>query len=193
MIDESGWAWFIPLHNGTHSIGIVRNQNIAAKKKATMASTQEYFNTTLKLAPSIQDLLGDAKQKTDIQVASDYSYHSSSYAFPYARIVGDSGCFIDPFFSSGIHLAMTGALSAGTTIAAAIKGDCKEAVAAQWHTAKVREGYARFLLIILVAYKQMQHQDEDILSDFNEDNFDRAFSFFAPGKYHFLSAKMVLP
>ena len=27
---------------------------------------------------------------------------------PYARVAGDAGCFIDPFFSSGVHLAMMG-------------------------------------------------------------------------------------
>ena len=77
---------------------------------------------------------------------------------------------------------MTSGLSAATTIAASIRGDVDETTAAQWHTSKVREGYARFLLVVLSAYKQMMHQDEPILSDFNEDNFDRAFSFFRPGR-----------
>jgi hypothetical protein len=89
---------------------------------------------------------------------------------------------VDPFFSSGVHLAMTSGLSAATTIAANIRGDIEEDDAAKWHTSKVREGYARFLLVVLSAYKQMMHQDEPVLSDLNEDNFDRAFSFFRPGQ-----------
>lgn len=178
--DESGWAWFIPLHDGTHSIGVVMNQDIATERKATAASAQEYFDTALKQAPMLSELLGAGKQVSELKAASDYSYHSSSYAFPYARIVGDSGCFIDPFFSSGVHLALTGGLSAGTTIAASIRGHCDEAAAAQWHSKKIREGYARFLLVVLSAYKQMRNQKEAVLSDFNEDNFDRAFSFFKP-------------
>jgi len=39
--------------------------------------------------------------------------------------------FIDPFFSSGIHLAMTSALSAASTICAAMRKDCTEAQAAR--------------------------------------------------------------
>lgn len=157
------------------------NQTIATQKKAAAASKVDFFNDSLKLVPSLLELIGTGKPVTEVKSASDFSYHSSSYSFPYARVVGDAGCFIDPFFSSGVHLAMTGGLSAGTTIAASIRGDVDETTAAQWHTSKVREGYARFLLVVLSAYKQMMHQDEPVLSDYNEDNFDRAFSFFKPG------------
>jgi flavin-dependent dehydrogenase len=162
------------------------NQEISKKKKAASTSTQDYFDTSLKQVPMLLELLGEGKQVTDIKAASDYSYNASAYAFPYARIVGDSGCFIDPFFSSGVHLAITGGLAAGTTIAASIRGDCDETTAAQWHSVKVREGYTRLLLVVLSAYKQMRNQHEPVLSDFEEDNFDRAFDFFRPSKtsYH---------
>lgn len=158
------------------------NQIIATKKKAVAASNLDFFTDSLNLTPSLLELIGTGKCVTEVKSASDYSYHSSSYSFPFARVVGDAGCFIDPFFSSGVHLAMTGGLSAGTTIAASIRGDVDESTAAQWHTSKVREGYARFFLVVLSAYKQMMHQDEPVLSDCNEDNFDRAFSFFKPGR-----------
>lgn len=181
ILDESGWAWFIPLHNGTTSIGIVMNQAVATKKKAAGGSNFDFFTDSLELVPSLLELIGTGKRVTEVKAASDFSYHSSSYAFPHARVVGDAGCFIDPFFFSGVHLAMTGGLSAGTTIAASIRGDVDEHTAAQWHTSKVREGYARFLLVVLSAYQQMMHQEQPVLSDHNEDNFDRAFSFFKPG------------
>jgi hypothetical protein len=54
--------------------------------------------------------------------------------------------FIDPFFSSGIHLALTSALSAAATICASIRGDCCEAEAAIWHTRRVSTSYTRYLL-----------------------------------------------
>ncbi len=157
------------------------NQTIATKKKAAAASNLDFFTDSLKLTPMLLELIGTGKRVTEVKSASDYSYHSSSYSFPFARVVGNAGCSIDPFFSSGVHLAMMGGLSAGTTIAASIRDDVDETTAAQWHTSKVREGYARFLLVVLSVYKQMMHQDEPVLSDYNEDNFNRAFSFFKPG------------
>ncbi|KAH8879034.1 radH flavin-dependent halogenase [Thozetella sp. PMI_491] len=179
--DESGWAWFIPLHDGTTSVGIVRHQDKFNKEKKAASSPQDFYLSSLKLAPMITDLISNAELVSpQLKSASDFSYHSSTYAFPYARVIGDAGAFIDPFFSSGVHLAVTGALSAATTIAASIKGDCDEGTAALWHSNKVREGYARFLVVVLSAYKQMRNQDAFVLSDFGEDNFDRAFSFFKP-------------
>ncbi|KAL8758951.1 MAG: hypothetical protein Q9199_001111 [Rusavskia elegans] len=118
---------------------------------------------------------------SEIKSASDYSYSASSYASPYVRIVGDAGCFIDPFFSSGVHLALVGALSAATTICAAIRNDCQEPVAAKWHSTKVADSYARFLLVVLSAYKQIRSQNEPILSDLGDNNLDHAFARFRPG------------
>jgi len=40
----------------------------------------------------------------------------------------------------------------------------------------------RFQVVVLSAYKQIRAQSDDILSDINEDNYDRAFSFLRPGK-----------
>lgn len=51
--------------------------------------------------------------------------------------------FIDPLFSSGVHLAMTGGLSAALTIASSIRGSVTEEKAAEWHSTKVRTAYAR--------------------------------------------------
>ena len=183
-IDESGWAWFIPLHNGTHSVGVVMNQEKMNKKRAASGlSAKEFYLSSLKLAPRLNGYLSEGEMVTEIKSASDYSYNSSSYAFSHARVVGDAGCFIDPFFSSGVHLAITGALSAATTICAAIRGDCDEETAGMWHSNKVKEGYSRWLLVVLSAYKQMCNQSEPVLSDFGEDNFDRAFNFFKPSKF----------
>ena len=60
-----------------------------------------------------------------------------------------SGCadlstaFIDPFFSSGVHLAFTSALSSACTIAASIRGHCSEREAQTYHELKVGTSYTR--------------------------------------------------
>jgi len=186
FVDESGWAWLIPLHNGTTSIGIVMNQDIAiSRRKAagtgdSSQSLRDFYLSSLSLAPNLFQLLEGGKLATDVKSASDYSYSSSSYAIPYARTIGDAGCFIDPFFSSGVHLALTGGVSAAATICASIRGDCTEKTAAKWHSAKITEAYTRFLIVVLSAYRQMHSQDQHILSRLQEDNFDEAFNHLRP-------------
>ncbi|KAI1779470.1 hypothetical protein F4818DRAFT_141579 [Hypoxylon cercidicola] len=180
--DGSGWVWFIPLHNGTHSVGVVQNQEMATEKKRKMAepSSKGFYTQSLELVPGIKELLVNAELISDIKSASDWSYSASSYAFPGVRIVGDAGSFIDPFFSSGVHLALSGGLSAATTIAAAIRGDCDEETAALWHDKKTAESYTRFLLVVSSALKQIRSQDEPVINDFDEKTFERAFDLFRP-------------
>ena len=76
---------------------------------------------------------------------------------------------------------MIEALSAATTICAHIRGDHDEATASKWHTEKVGDCYMLFSLVILSAYKKMHRQVKPVMSDYDEDNLDRAFARFKPG------------
>ena len=163
-------------------MGIVQNQEMATEKKKRMAepSSKGFYLESLEFVPGIKDLLKSAELVSEIKSASDWSYSASSYAFPGVRIAGDAGSFIDPFFSSGVHLALSGGLSAATTISAAIRGDCDENTAAAWHDKKTSESYTRFLLVVSSALKQIRSQDQPVISDFDEDSFERAFDLFRP-------------
>jgi flavin-dependent dehydrogenase len=161
---------------------VVQNQEMATEKKRKMAepSSKGFYLESLEFVPGIKELLANAELISEVKSASDWSYSASSYAFPGVRIAGDAGSFIDPFFSSGVHLALSGGLSAATTIAAAIRGDCDENTAASWHDKKTSESYTRFLLVVSSALKQIRSQDEPVISDFDEDSFERAFDLFRP-------------
>jgi flavine halogenase len=109
-----------------------------------------------------------------VRTASDYSYSASSYAGENYRMVGDAAgkfyctsssrflsyrnfvvaAFIDPFFSSGVHLALTSGLSAAGSIAASIRGDCPESDAAEWHTQRVGVSYTRWALLLCCCLPQ---------------------------------------
>jgi hypothetical protein len=160
------------------------NQEISVAKKKEMESpsTKDFYLESLKRTPGINTLLVNAKMASDVKAASDFSYSASSYASPRLRIAGDAGCFIDPFFSSGVHLAFASGLSAAVTICAAMRGDCEEHAAVDWHSHKVADGYTRFLLVVLSVLKQIREKEEPVLNDWNEDGFDRAFAFFRPSK-----------
>ena len=151
------------------------------KKRAASLTSSEFYLASIKEARGVTHLLSEAELATDIKHASDWSYSASSYASPHLRIVGDAGAFIDPYFSSGVHLALSGALSAAVTISAAIRGDTDEQTAWKWHTNGVTERYTRFLLVVLGATKQIRHRDAPVLNESNEDGFDRAFSIIRPG------------
>ncbi|KAJ7121941.1 putative halogenase [Mycena filopes] len=183
LTDESGWCWFIPLAKGKVSVGIVLKEESSREKKAGLtgpdANTQHYHEQ-LKLVPGVTRLLGDAKFMGEVMSAGDYSYSASQYCGPNYRIVGDAGAFIDPFFSSGVHLAFSSGLSAASSIAAVKRGHCTEEEAIKFHNEKTGTSYTRFLLVVLSAYRQITSQSVPVLSDIDEDNFDRAFDFIRP-------------
>lgn len=175
----------LPLHNGTVSIGaVVRRDIFLAKKKALSEGTTEAqtLASFVGLCPTISSYLEPAELASGIRQATDYSYSASAYAGPNFRIVGDAGCFIDPFFSSGHHLALSSALAAATSIHASIRGDCNEFDASKWYAKKVDEGYTLFLVVVMAALKQIRMQEQPILSDLDEEGFDRAFAIFKPGE-----------
>ena len=75
-----------------------------------------------------------------------------------------------------------------------------EEKASSWHDSKVGTAYTRcvmnqnyqdcpdlfqtrFLIVVLGTYKQMRNQNVAIMSDIDEDNFDRAFDILRPGRF----------
>ncbi|GJN78644.1 hypothetical protein PLIIFM63780_002153 [Purpureocillium lilacinum] len=155
---------------------------MATEKKRGLGgpSMIEYYKQCLAMAPRIEELLSEAELIPDAKSAADWSYTASTYHLPNARICGDAGSFIDPLFSSGIHLAITGGLSAAVTIAASIKGNCSEPGAGAWHSKKTVESYTRFFLAVSSATKQIRTQHEPIIQDMDQEGFQRAFDLFRP-------------
>ncbi|KAF7315201.1 hypothetical protein MIND_00034500 [Mycena indigotica] len=168
LTDESGWAWFIPLHTGVTSVGVVMNQQLYHEKIQNQTLTSPFGTAAV----------------PDPSSALTQRYISSlSLAPGVVKLITASGVMqgtIDPFFSSGVHLAMTSGLSAAATICASLRGDCTEVVAADWHTKRVSTSYTRFQVVVLSAYKQIRAQTDGVLCDVDEDNFDRAFAYLRP-------------
>ncbi|KAH8691645.1 radH flavin-dependent halogenase [Talaromyces proteolyticus] len=180
--DGSGWVWFIPLHDKTVSVGVVMNQEASSRKKreSSSSNSREFYLESINDASGVTHLLKNATLESDIKHASDWSYSASEYGNRYLRIVGDAGAFIDPYFSSGVHLALAGALSAAVSICASIRKDCDEETAWKWHSNAVRERFTRFLLIVMTVTKQIRAQEVPILNSENEDGFDGAFHIIRP-------------
>jgi len=110
---DHGWFWFIPLKDGTTSIGAVVWPHYLKTRKTTV---EEFFLATIALCPPLQEKLKDARLVSEVEATGNYSYacdrtHGASYF-----LVGDAYTFIDPVFSSGVMLAMNSGIAAAETI-----------------------------------------------------------------------------
>lgn len=143
---DNGWFWFIPLTETMTSVGAVVDRQLAAEIQGDPAKM------LLKLigeCPLIAEYLSGAELITDgpygqIRVRKDYSYHQSVFWRPGFALVGDVACFVDPVFSSGVHLATHGALLAGRSINSFMEGILDEETALQEFETRYRHEYRVF-------------------------------------------------
>ncbi|MCC6738823.1 MAG: hypothetical protein IT452_07230, partial [Planctomycetia bacterium] len=88
--------------------------------------------------------------------------------------------FIDPLFSSGVHLALVGGLASAATICASMRGEVSEAEAGQFHDRYVRKTYTRFVVMVAGFYNQIRQQNTVTLKGVEPRNFQDAFNLIQP-------------
>lgn len=114
---EHGWIWMIPLPNGITSIGAVCMPDYLKTRKSSL---EEFMAATLRLCPKAAKVLDEATRVSPVSGAGNYSYKSEcAYGDGYV-LVGDAYAFVDPVFSTGVLLAMSGAERAAEAIESAL-------------------------------------------------------------------------
>jgi flavin-dependent dehydrogenase len=120
----NGWFWFIPLSDGTVSIGYVTP--IEEFKKAGM-SMEELHATQLAAADEITSLTKDATRVSGYRTIKDWSYTCKTFHGPGWALVGDAAAFIDPLLSTGVGLTLRGALGLAETADLSLRNPEQEA------------------------------------------------------------------
>lgn len=107
--EKKGWIWVIPVGRNHLSIGVTLNNSyVREQKKLTGGDdwAKQLYLREVSEAVNLQPVLANATLEHAVQVIGDYSYYvEQKYGANYA-MVGDSGAFLDPIFSSGIYVAM---------------------------------------------------------------------------------------
>ena len=123
-----GWFWFIPLADGSTSVGAVCWPYYLKSRDKPL---REFFDDTIALAPGLQERLREATLIDDMVYATgNYSYASTRACGDRHALLGDAFAFIDPVFSSGVYFAMRSAFAAAE-LAAVELDDPKKAPAAR--------------------------------------------------------------
>jgi halogenation protein CepH len=126
---DLGWFWYIPLTESLTSVGAVIGEEHA--KGLNKKGHEGAYSDFIAACEPIKTLLSSAKRVTDgpygkIRVRKDYSYSSTSFWIGGLALVGDSACFVDPVFSSGVHLATYSGLQAARSINTLLAGHLGE-------------------------------------------------------------------
>ena len=153
---KDGWFWFIPLHDGTTSVGaVIDAQRFGA---AARDGAEGLYRKLIAGSAEIGDRLAGAQLVSPVRVIRDYSYCSDRFYGPGYLLAGDAACFIDPVFSTGVHLACLAGFLAARSLGAILEGGEAEA-ALRSYDGRYRSAFERYLNFLYFFYDH--HQDPE--------------------------------
>ena len=158
---SEGWFWYIPLSPTLTSVGAVVSKDHADMLKG---SYEEAMNRFIASCPEISNMLSGATRVTEgmygqLRVRKDWSYTNEKFWAPGIVLVGDAACFIDPVFSSGVHLATYSALLAARSINSILTDGMDEARCFGEFEKRYRREFRNFYEFLTAFYDM--HQNED--------------------------------
>lgn len=180
LSDNSGWIWAIPLRDGLLSLGVVVHRDTYKKWRDELGDNEAIYRKGISLSPDTQRLIEGATFEGELRQWMDYSYVSDNFAGPNFRLAGDAAAFIDPLFSSGVHLAFLGGLSAAASICAVNRGEIDEAGSQRFHDRYVRRAYTRFVVMVAGFYNQIRQQNQVTIQGMEAQSFQDAFNLIQP-------------
>jgi halogenation protein CepH len=145
-----GWFWYIPLHDGTMSVGAV----VDARRWRDVAGVdpEGTYRALIARCPAIAERLARATLVSPIRIIRDYSYDSTRFTGPGFLMAGDAACFVDPVFSTGVHLACLAGFLGAQAVHAVLGGESPEADALARYEAAYRGAFERYLRFLYFFY-----------------------------------------
>jgi flavin-dependent dehydrogenase len=134
---DHGWFWFIPLSDGSTSIGAVCSP---AYMKSRRSDPDRFFLDTIEMCAPLAERLRDATLLAPATATGNYSYAVERASGPRYIMIGDAYTFIDPVFSTGVFLAMRSAFAGADTVATCLDSPARAARALKAYDKGMRQG-----------------------------------------------------
>ncbi|MEO5644041.1 MAG: tryptophan 7-halogenase [Bacteroidia bacterium] len=185
---KKGWLWVIPVGRNHLSIGVTLNNSYVKEQKKKFTGSdwkEQLYKQEVSEAVNLRPVLKDAELEHEVQMVGDYSYFvKKKFGSNYA-MVGDSGAFLDPIFSSGIYVAMETAHRVSKSIDIQFRSSTAAGQKAfEEHFEAIDGGYALIEKFVRLFY------DPELLNFSHIDNEEDGYSKFlnAYEIFHYLLA-----
>lgn len=158
---SEGWIWYIPLSKELTSVGAVVSRAQADKLQG---DREEVLLGFINSCTIVRDMLSEARRVTtgtygEIRTRQDYSYSNSTFWRPGMALIGDAACFIDPVFSTGVHLATYAGLLAARSINSVLSGGLDERRAFEEFEGRYRREYGVFYEFLSAFYDMQSNEN----------------------------------
>lgn len=134
---EYGWFWVIPFKDGVTSVGAVCWPSYLKTRKNDL--DQFLWDTIERCAP-MAIRLKHAKMVMSAIVTGNYSYHAETMTGDRYIVIGDAFAFVDPVFSTGVHLALHSAQLGAKVVDSQLKGALDSVQVVGEFEKKIRRG-----------------------------------------------------
>ncbi|HZU78236.1 MAG TPA: tryptophan 7-halogenase, partial [Dehalococcoidia bacterium] len=148
---EHGWLWLIPLHNGLMSVGAVVDQRRGGEALRTLGAA-DFLERQIAQAAHARAMLRAAQPTRPAVVVRDWSYSSRELSGDGWALAGDAACFIDPLFSTGVHLALSAGVLAAALAETALKDPALARAAAPVYHELYESQYSLFRQLVRLFY-----------------------------------------
>lgn len=117
---DHGWFWFIPFKDGSVSVGAVCWPDYL---KGRDTDVDSFLMETIEKCPPLARRLRSARMTMPARATGNFSYQSERIFGDGYMLLGDAYAFVDPVFSSGVHIALNSATHAVDVVDAALRDD----------------------------------------------------------------------
>ena len=138
---DKGWFWFIPLSDGTTSVGAVCRPDTFKNRDGDLT---DFFHRLIAMCPALAERLADATLTAPATATGNYSYDADSMVGDRYMMIGDASAFIDPVFSTGVYIAMNSAFMGADALERCLDHPETAAATLKRFEREVRLGLARF-------------------------------------------------
>ncbi len=138
---NDGWCWLIPFKDGTTSVGVVCHPDYI---KSRTVPLDQFLLDTLRQSPPIAKRMERAKPLTPTYAAANFTYGRDTMSGNGHLMIGDAFAFIDPVFSSGVHLALNSSVLGAKVVDAYLRKSPQHAAHLQEFECMVRRGIKTF-------------------------------------------------
>ncbi len=155
---EHGWSWAIPLPDDVMSVGVVIDAAWGGSQLSEQPA-EDFFREQLAMTNRTAGMLESGNLLEAPRVIRDWSYTSQHLVGDGYILVGDAACFIDPLFSSGVHLALSSAVLASAYVTSALRDPEMRDPAAEVYTQLYMQQYHQFREMAALFYASNRTSD----------------------------------
>lgn len=150
LLPNRSWIWIIPFKGETTSVGLVAS-SVDVPQGTDLS---EFLHQQLQRSPRVAKMMANAERTMEVTTIANYSQGCSHLYGPRWMMSGDAAFFLDPIFSSGVHVGCTSGKLAAQTLIKALKDNTlmtDKNLGADYEQ-EFRKGVSRFRNLIMLFY-----------------------------------------